>query len=96
MVEWKHIKGSAYGPYESYNTIYKEYSITVISHGRASGYCLRWQRNGDLQAQICFDAKDFDEAKIYALNYVRDQIAARASYWRDMKIGFVNWLEKEQ
>ena len=36
-----------------------------------------------------------DEAKAYALSIVKDYLARQAAYWRDLKIGFTNWVEED-
>ena len=94
MIEWKHIKSSAYGYYaECYYTSYREYTISIIF--TKGCYILQWQRNGRIEAQKSFEAKNFDEAKSYAIGLVKDYIAEKAMYWRDVKIGFSNWIEEE-
>lgn len=93
MVEWKHITGTGLGTYESYHTSCKENAITVLKLREDKAYTYVWSRYGIVEAEITFQAENWDEAKAYALNGVKKKLDEKAKFWRDQKTGFLNWVE---
>ena len=55
----------------------------------------RWYYKGMTVIKEHIDAANWNEAKNAAINIVKDYFNRQAIYWRDMKIGFTNWVEEE-
>lgn len=97
MVEWKLVKG----PTSFCNGIFDEYTAerrgTQISMCKleSAKYNLQLWHENRLKLQEFIVADNWDEAKAYALSFVKDYLARQAAYWRDLKIGFTNWVEED-
>lgn len=71
---------------------YYQLSVTQIGEKR---YTVRWYHRGITDIKEHINAENWDEAKAAAIALVKRFFAQRAEYWRDMKIGFTNWVEEE-
>jgi hypothetical protein len=95
MVEWKFIEKGLGCPFDYYEAAYKKYhniSIAKIDEGE---YTVMWKHLGTAEIIKTIYAKDWDVAKASAIRIVKDYLAQQAVYWRDMKIGFANWIEDD-
>ena len=93
MIEWTFVKGSIYDDYDCYKLKYKEHTICVKVIGKTNGYVLQWHRGTVLELQKPFGAPSLDEAKEYAINVVKNYVAERAMYWRDINDGLNDLIE---
>lgn len=93
MVEWKYkdYRPQGFECWEADWGTYGQYQIAVSKIGE-SRYTVRWYYKGMTDIKEHIDAMDWDEAKVAAISIVKDYYSQRAAYWRDMKIGFNNWV----
>ena len=92
MVEWKHITG--FGMYESYYTSYQGHTITILKLKEDKAYTYVWGYHDKIEAEITFQADNWDAAKAYAFNSIKKRLDEKAKFWRDVKISFTNWTEE--
>ncbi|MBQ8806447.1 MAG: hypothetical protein IJZ68_08340 [Bacteroidaceae bacterium] len=95
MLQWKTTKSYKNDVCDSHQITYKEHVIRVCETERHTHYVLQWYRGATLEVQKPFDASSLDEAKAYALAAVKNYIAEKAMYWRDVKIGFANFTNED-
>ena len=91
MVEWKFTAKGPDSSFDYYETIHRSHRISVSKIGD-NRYIMYWWNGQSLSIKHSFDAADWDEAKAYAIAMIKDDISQRAKYWRDLKIGFNNWV----
>lgn len=68
------------------------YSITVTKLSDAgTRFTVRWYYKDMTDLKEHFDAKDWDEAKVTAVNIIRDYLERQANHWHSMTVGFASW-----
>ena len=97
MIDWKFIPKGNGSIFDSYEATHgrKQISITSLSYLKHTNYALQLWDDRKLIINKHFDAKDWDEAKATAISMLKDYLARQAAYWRDLKIGFANWVEED-
>ena len=94
MIEWKYHDCRPEG-FEYQDADWRDgYSIAVSKIGETR-YTVRWYYKGMTNIKEHIDAKDWEEAKASAISIIRNYFHRQATYWRDMKIGFNNWVEED-
>lgn len=94
MIEWEYHDYRPHG-FECYEAKWgKFYSLAVSKLSDISTrYTVRWYYKGMTEIKEHIDAADWIEARNSAISVVKDYFNRQATYWRDMKIGFANWVE---
>ncbi len=95
MLQWKTTKSYQNDTCDIHQITYKEHIIRICETERNTHYVLQWYRGATLEVQKPFEADNLDVAKAYALAAVKNYIAERAMYWRDIKIGFANFVDND-
>lgn len=67
-------------------------SVAKIGENR---YTVWWYDRGITDIKKHIDADSWEDAKASAIAIVLNTLDRRAKYWRDMKIGFTNWISEE-
>ena len=96
MIQWEYhdCRPEGFEYYEAKRG--KSYSIAVSKlSDTGTRYTVRWYYKGMTVIKEHIDAANWNEAKNAAINIVKDYFNRQAIYWRDMKIGFTNWVEEE-
>ena len=91
MVEWKFYAKGTDSSFDYYEAKHKSHLISV-SKIDDNSYTMRWWHGQSLSIKTSFSAVDWDEAKAKAIAIVKEDITNSATYWRDVKIGFTNWV----
>ena len=93
MLQWKTTKSYQNDVCDRHQMTYKEHIIRVVETGQTGDYILQWYRGASLEVQKPFSAATLDEAKAYAIAAIKNYLSERAAYWRDVKIGFANFVD---
>ena len=95
MVEWKFIEKGPGCPFDYYEAAYKKLHNISIAKIDEYEYAIMWKHLGTAEISKIVYADDWEEAKVAALSFVKDYLARQSAHWRDLKIGFANWVEKD-
>ena len=96
MINWeyKDYRPAGFELWEAQSDRYHKIGVIKLSD-ISSSYTVRWYYKDMTEIKEHIDAKGWDEAKAYAISNVKNDISQHAAYWRDMKIGFTNWVVEE-
>lgn len=93
MIKWEYHDYRPEG-FESWSAKWKtDYELSVYQIGE-NRYSIGWYHKGCRVIKQYIDANSFVEAKALAIGIVTNYFSQMANYWRDMKIGFSNWVEE--
>ena len=93
MIQWRFYAKGLKSNFDSHRATYGKHHKIVVTKVKETRYTIQWYYKDKVDYKECFDAKNWDEAKTYAISLVRDYLAQQAKYWRDLKIGVNNWID---
>ena len=95
MIEWEYKDYRPEG-FECYQAQWgKSYSVSICKLlDTGTRYTVRLYYKGMTQIKEHFDAEDWKEARNIGISIIKDYYNRQATYWRDMKIAFSNWVEE--
>ena len=93
MIAWRFYTKGTKSNFDSYRATYGQYHKIVVTKVKEPRYTIQWYHGDLVDYKEVFEAKDWDEAKAYAVSLVRDYIMQQVEYWTRLRTGVNNWID---
>lgn len=93
MIAWRFYAKGTKSNFDSYRATYGKYHKIVVTKVKETRYTIQWYHGDRVDYKEVFEAKDWNEAKAYAISLVRDYIMQQVEYWTRLRTGVNNWID---